>query len=690
MKRLQRTSLRRLAAGVLEDAGTPDIKSPAEAPGQAKVDRYILHEELGRGSGGVVWRATDPILRRSAAIKLTPLPNGSSLAARDVQSKFAAMASLSHPGILQVFDGGIAEDPHALPGEGGRRPSVLYYAMEYMPDGTTADLVADHPMEAVAAARLVRQVCRALSEAHRHGVLHLDIKPSNILLQDGLPKLADFSAMHPPATGSPDGRIRIIGTLGFLSPEQAHGRSDEIDQRSDIYGLCATLSALITGSGVGDDEALVGIGEHHPMLVDIIHRGLESAPDKRHRSAAALGAALDEFLGAHRAQQAQAQAKGSPPWLPLGLAAAAVVGLFLRLQDSAPVDRTGSNGNMSERSSSSAAPGPSQGERAASSSVEPNRANLEQQLAAGNYGAALSQFAMLPSSAQTGWTENIELNFLRAQVGAWLHDFSYHPSDLDALGNFLESSGLGANIAGAIRDINSKGEGLPYEFQVFDLLGQLREDPGASVAGALARALEQYPRRPELLLTAAMFDLRERRPKRAEEKLKQLPRDTDHPGRLLLSLLSDLALHGAEIGPDLFQGIVDRFDIMEADQGLAALLGDEQDQLAQALGILSEAVRKHPELATAHHHLAVAQLRSGQPEAALKTLGDFARSVTDDPDLEWDRSWTLEGADEFEGADRTSATYARPSAELILGDPWLAELRQHAQWEADVGAHLPE
>src|ERR1039458_2529602 len=198
---------------------------------------YEILETLGRGGMGVVYKARQRSNQRIVALK-TIL--GGVHAEADFKRRFwreARLASkLNHPNIVPVLD----------LGEHDGQP---YFCMEYIPGTDLARKTANQPLRPEAAARYVEAVARALQYAHEHGVLHRDLKPSNILVDpNDCPKVTDFGLAR--QMDSESGFTlsgTILGTPGYLPPEQLSAGSGEIGPTSDVYGLGAVLYHLLTG-----------------------------------------------------------------------------------------------------------------------------------------------------------------------------------------------------------------------------------------------------------------------------------------------------------------------------------------------------------------------------------------------------------------------------------------------------------
>lgn len=200
------------------------------------VGRYHIRQELNRGGMGRVYRAYDPDFDRDVAIKVMP----AAIASEEVfRKRFEREAEiirmLQHPGIVPIYDFGQDE---------GR----LYLAMRFMTGGSLKDLLKDGPLSLKRAAKIVYDLCQALDNAHRHKIIHRDMKPGNVLFDhDENAYLADFGIAR--LTSEPTRLTRtnaIMGTPAYMSPEQV--RADiEVDPRSDIYSLGIIFFEMLTG-----------------------------------------------------------------------------------------------------------------------------------------------------------------------------------------------------------------------------------------------------------------------------------------------------------------------------------------------------------------------------------------------------------------------------------------------------------
>jgi tRNA A-37 threonylcarbamoyl transferase component Bud32 len=214
--------------------GTTDTSS--FSPGDP-VGSYVVTRRIGQGGMGVVYEATDPLLRRSVAVKVLRSATAvDELAADRFLAEARAAARLHHPNVVTIYE----IDRH----DGG-----FVLVMELVPGGSAQDrLRASGPFPWVEATRLAADACRGLVAAHAAGVIHLDVKPANLLLNPtGAGKLADFglARLATPVNGT-DSRVPVCGTPAFMSPEQCRG--EIVDPRTDLYSLGATYFALLTGS----------------------------------------------------------------------------------------------------------------------------------------------------------------------------------------------------------------------------------------------------------------------------------------------------------------------------------------------------------------------------------------------------------------------------------------------------------
>jgi len=202
-------------------------------------NRYDIVRPLGSGGMGEVYLARDRTLGRDVALKvLRSQYAGDRESAERFKREATSAAGLSHPNIVQVYDLGDTEDGSS------------YIAMEYVPGGTLKDrIVEEGPLDARLAAGYGYQVAEALGAAHAKGVVHRDIKPQNVLITaSGGAKVADFGIARA-ASASADAQTKtgtVMGTAGYMSPEQALGRP--ATPKSDLYSLGVVLYEALTGT----------------------------------------------------------------------------------------------------------------------------------------------------------------------------------------------------------------------------------------------------------------------------------------------------------------------------------------------------------------------------------------------------------------------------------------------------------
>jgi serine/threonine-protein kinase len=212
-------------------------------PAVPDVPGYEVQELVGRGGMGKVYRARHVELNRIVALKvMAHEPDDRALTRFHHEAQF--LASLQHPNIAQLYSTGVTDG----------RP---YCVQEFVGGGTLAHLFGGRPQDPTTVAGLVETVARAVQHSHDHGILHRDLKPSNVLLTpDGIPKVTDFGLAKLIAPGSADTPSRgdgltrtgeILGTPGYMPPEQASGVTATLGPMADVYSLGAILYEGLTG-----------------------------------------------------------------------------------------------------------------------------------------------------------------------------------------------------------------------------------------------------------------------------------------------------------------------------------------------------------------------------------------------------------------------------------------------------------
>jgi serine/threonine protein kinase len=267
-----------------------------------KLGRYEIQSELGQGAMGVVYKAVDPLIGRTVAIKTINLNlSGDELA--DFEERFNREAKsagrLNHPNIVTIYDV-------------GRADHIAFMAMEYLEGRELKEIIASgEVLQPDRVAEIIAQVADALAFAHDHGIVHRDIKPANIMvLRNGSVKITDFGIAKM-ASGSRTQVGIILGSPKYMSPEQVTGKL--VDGRSDIFSLGAVLYELLTGKPAvgGGDSTLTtimyqvlneipappaGVNPSIPAAFDyIVARALAKAPENRYQSAREMANDLRNF-----------------------------------------------------------------------------------------------------------------------------------------------------------------------------------------------------------------------------------------------------------------------------------------------------------------------------------------------------------------------------------------------------------
>ena len=194
-----------------------------------RIGRYILVETVGRGAMGVVYRAEDPVIHRTVAVKVLHTVNGLTpeqidLARERFSREGQVLGSIDHPNIIRVFD--VGEDSES--GE-------MYIVMEFVSGPNLETTLTEGTLDREKAAAIIGQLASGLDAAHARGVIHRDIKPSNILLtEDGTAKIADFGITLVESSALTQD-MRELGTPAYMSPEQVLGRI--LDSRADLFSL---------------------------------------------------------------------------------------------------------------------------------------------------------------------------------------------------------------------------------------------------------------------------------------------------------------------------------------------------------------------------------------------------------------------------------------------------------------------
>jgi eukaryotic-like serine/threonine-protein kinase len=306
-------------------------------------DRYRIVRHIANGGMAGVWEATDELLRRSVAVKVLAahLSEDDRARLRFEREARAAAALSSHPNVVTIYDV-------------GEHDGRVFMVMELMPGGTVADrLRAGRTIADETALRWLREAAAALDAAHDQGVVHRDIKPGNLLLDDrDRLAIADFGIARLALEDQLTATGQVLGTASYISPEQAVG--EPATAASDRYALAVVAFELLTGSRPFKAEHFAAQARAHvedepplaterdpslPRGVDaVLDRGLAKDPGDRWPSAGAMVAALDRAMGESRPATeptrpitpappvtTQRAGGGHWPWVLAGVAALVVL-----------------------------------------------------------------------------------------------------------------------------------------------------------------------------------------------------------------------------------------------------------------------------------------------------------------------------------------------------------------------------
>ena len=297
-----------------QGAALPSVPLPARLEPGARVGRYELIEELGRGAMGAVYRVQDEEGHELALKLLLGGAQASEIRRRRFEDELRLLIRLDHPHLIKVRDCGLL---------GGEHP---FYVMDLRRGRDLRGVLRQGPLPPRAAGEIVARLARALEYAHERGVLHRDLKPENVLVDEALvPTLIDFGLAKDlelelglTRTGM------VLGTPFYMAPEQALGKVHQVDRRSDVWGLGVLLYELIAGQvpftaqdaraltrKIVEDEPLpLGAGPGPdpdplvPALEAVCLRALRKEPDRRWQGAGELAAALEAALAGAQAPAA--------------------------------------------------------------------------------------------------------------------------------------------------------------------------------------------------------------------------------------------------------------------------------------------------------------------------------------------------------------------------------------------------
>jgi serine/threonine protein kinase len=276
-----------------------DPEADVVRPGVTLAGRYVVGEAIGRGGMAMVYRGHDELLDRDVAVKVLGSVAASAIGTRQEFLREArAAAALSHSNIVGVFDAGV-------------HGTDRYIIMEYVPGGSLSEIIqSDAPLPPRRVVQFAGQLADALDYGHRHGIVHCDVKPQNVLIDEsGRPKLVDFGISRSiAATGALTDTIS--GTAGYIAPEQLLG--EPVDGRVDIYALGCVVYEMLSGQLPFDASNLAALATQRlvrppiplerrnaavpAVLADAVMRAIEREPSARYASAHEFGRAMTASL----------------------------------------------------------------------------------------------------------------------------------------------------------------------------------------------------------------------------------------------------------------------------------------------------------------------------------------------------------------------------------------------------------
>ncbi len=278
----------------LSDAALAHLRAVADQPDLTGT-KYELGDAIGRGGMGIVYRAVDRELGREVALKVLGAPGPDPSMAARLQLEARILARLEHPGIVPVHDVGVLPD--------GR----WFYAMKLV-RGARLDELVPRLGSASDRLRILQRLLDGVSFAHAQGIVHRDLKPQNVMvgqfgevlvLDWGVAKVLTGSAVPAAADKEPSGvsthsagaataHGTIIGTAGYMAPEQERGEVESIDERTDIYALGAIMRLLVSDTGAKSER---------PRALDAIWtKAMSPDPAARYPSVKALSADVSCYL----------------------------------------------------------------------------------------------------------------------------------------------------------------------------------------------------------------------------------------------------------------------------------------------------------------------------------------------------------------------------------------------------------
>jgi tetratricopeptide (TPR) repeat protein len=325
-------SLRREVESLLAEAGDTEnfLETPAldlaarnlatsREPGTpshpATIGRYRIIRLLGEGGMGTVYEAEQEEPRRVVALKVIKLGLATPERLRRFRQESQALARLQHPGIAQIYESSTADAGF------GPQP---FFAMEFIRGLPMKRYAEVHQLNTRQKLVLMVKICDAVQHAHQRGLIHRDLKPGNILVDEtGQPKILDFGVARVTEAEAPESDLQptmqtglgqLVGTLAYMSPEQVLADPHEVDTRSDVYALGVILYELLSGRlpyqvtyrqlpeavhTIREEEpaSLSSIGrDYRGDIETLVRKALEKDKTRRYTSAADLGADIQRYL----------------------------------------------------------------------------------------------------------------------------------------------------------------------------------------------------------------------------------------------------------------------------------------------------------------------------------------------------------------------------------------------------------
>jgi serine/threonine protein kinase/Tol biopolymer transport system component len=328
-------------------AARPGGPSPAKIPVGTAIGRYRIGDRIGSGGMGVIYEAEDLKLRRQVALKFLPEEvTGGLRALQRFRLEARVASALNHPNICTIY-------------EVDEVDGLVFIAMELLQGQTLKHTMSGRPLQAETALSFGVQIAGAMGAAHSKGIVHRDIKPANIFItRQRRVKVLDFGVaklIHPDAdsrdigAGEKTEAGMILGTVGYMSPEQVRGQA--VDPRSDIFAFGTVLYEMLTGRRAFDKptaaETMTAILNEDPPaitefgvgvalpLVRVMKRCLHKEPEERFQSASDLAFALEALSGTGDTPAFTVPSAGISRrrwrWLGMAAAAAAAIGVLFIL-----------------------------------------------------------------------------------------------------------------------------------------------------------------------------------------------------------------------------------------------------------------------------------------------------------------------------------------------------------------------